>query len=93
MIYRDFESISNDDSLHKFIRRYGLTPVSQDSSTWNLGEWAGFMGSNSVNLGFRWHDPSGPFNIQPDMHITKLTIADSGGIVIYQKEIKYPDTA
>jgi hypothetical protein len=77
MITDDFEAIASDDQVQSFIDKYGLKPCQ--------------VGTDAVHLGFRWYDPSGPFNMQPDMHVVKLTVKGQGKKAVYQKELKYPD--
>lgn len=91
MINEDFEAISCDENVHAFIEKYALKSCQVSRSAWNLGEWTGAIGKDDLHLGFRWYDPSGPFNMQPDVHVVKLTINGSGGKVTYQRELKYPD--
>lgn len=92
MITKDFEAISSDEQVQAFVEQYGLKPCQVAKSAWNLGEWTGGVGTDAVHLGFRWYDPSGPFNMQPDMHVLKLTIRGLGGKQVYQREIKYSDS-
>ena len=79
MITEDFEAVSCDEDVRAFIGKYDLKPCQVPKSAWNLGEWTGATGPEVLHLGYRWYDPSGPFNIQPDMHVVKLTITGSGG--------------
>lgn len=91
MITEDFEAIASDEQVQAFVEKYGLKPCQVAKSAWNLGEWTGGVGTDAVHLGFRWYDPSGPFNMQPDMHVVKLTVKGQGEKAVYQRELKYPD--
>jgi hypothetical protein len=72
MITEDFEAISSDEHVQAFVDRYVLKPCQVAKSAWNMGEWTGGVGTDAAPRGFRWYDPSGPFNMQADIRVIRV---------------------
>lgn len=74
-IFHDFREINSDEGIHAFVARYGLIEEPTPPNTHILGIYSGIYNGVPLTLKHRWHDPSGPFSIQPDIHKAKLEIS------------------
>ncbi|HSH98891.1 MAG: hypothetical protein ACAH07_06080 [Methylophilaceae bacterium] len=71
----DYHSASSDENVNELVKKYGLVEIPYSGPPRTiLGEYTGVVEGRKVELKYRWYDPSGPFNMQPDIHVLKLKI-------------------
>ncbi len=92
MLLEDFNKIQSDDALHAFVVQYGLKELkSTGPASAVLGEWTGAVEGKAIYLKYRWYDPSGPFQNDPDVHVVRLTLRTPTGEVLGEHEVRFAD--
>jgi hypothetical protein len=74
----EFESVESDSELYAFLKQYAFSEDTRQTSAQILGVYRGTLDGNTATITHRWHDPSGPFQNEPDIHKAKLEVAGRG---------------
>lgn len=92
MLLEDFNKIQSDAALNDFVIRYGLKELKNTGpASAVLGEWTGAVDGRAVYLKYRWFDPSGPFQSEPDVHVLRLILRTPSGDLLGEHEVRFGD--
>ncbi len=74
----DFTSIASDAALYAFLKHYGFVEDTANTPSKILGVYNAILDGAPAKITHSWHDPSGPFQNEPDIHKATFEITGRG---------------
>lgn len=74
----DFKAIVSDAALNTFLKHYGFVEDTAKTPSKILGVYNATLDGATAKITHSWHDPSGPFQNESDIHKASLEITGHG---------------
>lgn len=74
----EFADLSSDAELYAFLKKYAFIEDTNPTPGNILAIYTGELDGISAKITHSWHDPSGPFQNEPDIHKARLDVIGLG---------------